>query len=181
MSGSNKGYLVVTAVGPDRAGIVSELSGLIHGLGANLEDSRMALLGGEFALLLLVSGSEAVLARVEGRLAESESALGLRLLAKRTSERSAKGTSPYRIHVSGFDRPGIVQAVTSVLARRGVNLTGLESRLVHAPESGTPLFVLEADLEVPSQLELAELRSELTTKCDEENLEVLLEARSSSG
>jgi glycine cleavage system transcriptional repressor len=175
---SDKGYLVITAVGPDRAGIVSELSGLIHGLGANLEDSRMALLGGEFALLLLVAGTEAVLGRVEARLAESEASLGLKLQAKRTSAtRAPKSVLPYRIRVSGFDRPGIVQTVTSLLARRGVNLTALESRLAHAPHSGTPLFVLEADLDVPSELALSDLRRELASKCDEENLDVSLEAR----
>jgi glycine cleavage system transcriptional repressor len=175
---SDKGYLVITAVGPDRAGIVSELSGLIHGLGANLEDSRMALLGGEFALLLLVAGTEAVLGRVEARLAESETSLGLRLQSKRTSAtRAPKSVLPYSIRVSGFDRPGIVQTVTSLLARRGVNLTALESRVSNAPLSGTPLFVLEAELEVPSELALADLRRELANKCDEENLDVTLEAR----
>ncbi len=174
---SNKGYLVVTALGPDRPGIVSDLSRLIHELGANLEDSRMAVLGGEFALLLLVSGADATLGGVESRLASSAEALGLRVLCKRTSEeRSGRDVLPYTIRVSGFDRPGIVQTVTSLLARRNVNVSALESRLSYAAESGTPLFVLEAELEVPSATALAELRRELNAKCDEENLDVVLEA-----
>ncbi len=51
---ANKSYLVLTAVGPDRPGLVSEISSLVLAAGANLEDSRMAILGGEFALLVLV-------------------------------------------------------------------------------------------------------------------------------
>src|SRR5262245_30460436 len=35
---TEKSYLVLTAVGPDRPGIVSELSALIHRAGANVED-----------------------------------------------------------------------------------------------------------------------------------------------
>lgn len=172
-----KSYLVITAVGPDRPGIVSDLSRLIHSAGANLEDSRMAVLGGEFALLLLISGSEEALTQVEARGAEGEASLGLRFLAKRTSSPVApKSTRPYAIKVSGLDRPGIVQTITQILARRQVNLRSVDSRLGHAPLSGTPLFVLEALLEVPSEVTLAELRRELVERCDEENLDLSLEA-----
>lgn len=175
---SEKAYLVITAVGPDRAGLVSELSALIHAAGANLEDSRMAVLGGEFALLLLVSGANASLAQVEGRVREAEAGLGLTLLFKRTTgPRTLRNVLPYTIRVSGFDRPGIVQTVTGILARRSVNVSALESRVVNAPESGTPLFVLEASLEVPSEVALSDLRRELGQRCDEENLDLTLEAR----
>jgi glycine cleavage system transcriptional repressor len=173
-----KNYLVLSAVGPDRPGIVSDLSAWIHAVGANLEDSRMAVLGGEFALLLLVSGPDAALALCEAEAASRAEALGLHVWHKRTSgPRSPRNVLPYAIRVSGFDRPGIVQAVTQVLARHGVNVTSLESRLAFAPHSGTPLFVLEADLEVPSELALGKLRRELGAECEEENLDLTLEAR----
>ena len=41
--------LVVTAVGPDRAGIASDFTGHVHAAGANLADSRMVNLRGHFA------------------------------------------------------------------------------------------------------------------------------------
>ena len=47
---TNKSYLVLTALGPDRPGLVNEISAMVLAAGANLEDSRMAILGGEFAL-----------------------------------------------------------------------------------------------------------------------------------
>ena len=171
-------YLVITAVGPDRPGIVSALSSLIHNAGANLEDSRMAVLGGEFALLLLVSGVDAALSTVERRASDSEASLGLRVMSKRTTgPRAPRNVLPYSIRVSGFDRPGIVQSVASLLAERGVNVASFESRVTNAPLSGTPLFVLEAELEVPSEVTLSALRKELSARCDEENLDFALEAR----
>jgi glycine cleavage system transcriptional repressor len=173
---NEKKFLVVTAVGPDRPGIVSDLSGIIHGAGANLEDSRMAALGGEFALLLLASGTDAALARLGNALADNQQRLGLQIVQKPTSPSAPDPrVLPYSIRVSGFDRPGIVQAVTQTLARRSVNVRSLESRLTYAAESGTPLFVLQAQLEVPSEVTLSELRRELSARCDEENLELSFE------
>ena len=91
---NQKKFLVVTAVGPDRSGIVSELSGIIHQAGANLEDSRMAALGGEFAVLLLASGEDAALERLTRVLADSQAKLGLHIVQRPTSAPSSKLPNP---------------------------------------------------------------------------------------
>jgi glycine cleavage system transcriptional repressor len=173
---TDKTYLVLTAVGPDRPGLVSEIASAIHAAGANLEDSRMAILGGEFALLLLLSGPEAAATAVEKATGPLGEKLGLRVLSKRTGRGAQRNFLPYRISVTGFDRPGIVLRVSEILARRGVNVASLESRLAYAPLSGTPMFVLEAELQVPSEVALSELRRELAAQCDEENLDLTLES-----
>ena len=173
---NDKTFLVLTAVGPDRPGLVSEIASAIHGAGANLEDSRMAILGGEFALLLLVSGTATAALAVEKAAAPLGEKLGLRVLLKRTGRAQHRDFLPYRISVSGVDRPGIVLLVSEILARRGVNVASLQSHLAHVPESGTPLFVLEADLQVPSEVALAELERELVAECDEENLDLTFDS-----
>jgi glycine cleavage system transcriptional repressor len=173
---AEKSYLVLTAVGPDRPGLVNEISSLVFAARANLEDSRMAILGGEFALLVLVSGDPAAIAQVEHGSAELGARLGLRVLTKPTSpQQASRDFLPYQIRVTGVDRPGIVQRVASVLAGRGVNVASLESRLSYAPLSGTPMFILEAALQIPSALALADLRRELSSACDEENWDFTLE------
>jgi glycine cleavage system transcriptional repressor len=173
---AEKNYLVLTAVGPDRPGLVSELSSLVLAAGANLEDSRMAILGGEFALLILVSGEPRAVTRVEESAGELGSRLGLRVMTTPTSpQQPAQDFLPYRIKVTGVDRPGIVQRVSAVLAGRGVNVASLESRLAYAAESGTAMFILDAALQIPSALALADLRRELATACDEESWEFSLE------
>src|SRR6185369_15566326 len=126
----NKSYLVLTAVGPDRPGLVNEISSMVLAAGANLEDSRMAILGGEFALLMLVSGEESKMHDVDSRSAALGERLGLRVITKHTSpQQAASDFLPYQIRVTGVDRPGIVQRVAAVLAGRGVNVASLESRL----------------------------------------------------
>jgi predicted amino acid-binding ACT domain protein len=45
--------LAVTVIGRDRPGIIADTTRLLAGLGANLEDSTMSILGGHFAMVLL--------------------------------------------------------------------------------------------------------------------------------
>jgi glycine cleavage system transcriptional repressor len=150
---------------------------MIHEAGANLEDSRMAILGGEFALIVLVSGPETAVGRVERSSPELSSELGLEIWVRETArDRGPKSYVPYRIRVTGVDRPGIVHGVSEILARRGVNVASLESRLAYAPLSGTPMFVLEAELQLPGEVALSELRRDLASACEEDNLDFVLEA-----
>jgi glycine cleavage system transcriptional repressor len=169
-------HLVLTAIGPDRPGLVKALSSMVHEAGANLEDSRMAILGGEFALLVLVSGSEAAIAKVEGSAERVGAELGLKVLSKRTQAEPRRDFLPYALRVSGVDRPGIVASVSALIARHGINVASLESDVTFAPLSGTPLFTLEAELQVPSEIALAELRRQVAALSEEENLDVTLEA-----
>jgi glycine cleavage system transcriptional repressor len=174
---SERWYMVLTAIGPDRPGLVQEISRAIHESSANLEDSRMAILGGEFALILLFSGPPSAVDAVRARTATFESSLGLRVSLKETTRAAvSQGFLPYRLRVSGVDRPGIVAAVSKVLAGRSINVASLESRVNNAPLSGTPLFLLHAELQVPSEVALSSLRRDFAAACDEENLDFSLEA-----
>lgn len=58
--------IVLTLTGPDRVGLVEDVTARILDCGGNVETSRMARLGGAFAILLLASLPVAVqLADVE--------------------------------------------------------------------------------------------------------------------
>jgi glycine cleavage system transcriptional repressor len=169
-------YMVLTAVGPDRPGIVQEISAAIHASDANLEDSRMAILGGEFALILLFSGPPSSIERVRDRAAAIESRLGLRLSLHETRKATpTRASSPYHLKVSGMDRPGIVAAISKMLAARSINVSSFESRVQNAPESGTPLFLLRAEIQVPSELAPASLQKDLAATCEDQSLDFVLE------
>lgn len=174
---ADKNLVVLTAVGSDRPGLVSELSTLIHDKGANIEDSRMAVLGGEFALVLLFSGNADAVAEVEAESAKLSERLGLTFFFKATEAGRPKDSLAYRLRVSGHDHPGIVQRVTSVLSRFEINVASLDTAVVHAPMTGTPTFVLKAEIDIPSSVPLTKAREALTTACEAVNLDCVLEAR----
>jgi glycine cleavage system transcriptional repressor len=99
-------YQVLTAVGRDRPGLVEKISALLLVAGANLEDSRMAILGGEFALILLFSGPDTAVAAVAQQSEVLGRQLDLRISLAPTEPRTARGEFlPYSLEVGGVDRP----------------------------------------------------------------------------
>jgi len=51
---NNKSFLVLSALGKDKPGIVDQLSKAIFDLDCNITDTRMTVLGGEFARLQMI-------------------------------------------------------------------------------------------------------------------------------
>jgi glycine cleavage system transcriptional repressor len=164
-------------VGADRPGLVSGLSTLIHDRGANIEDSRMAVLGGEFAIVLLFSGTADAVTQVEAASGEVADSLGLTLFFRQTEIGLPTKSLAYRLQVSGMDHPGIVQRVTDVLSGFEINVAALDTSVVHAPMSGTPTFLLRADVEIPADVSVRKTREALQAACEADNLDCILEPR----
>jgi glycine cleavage system transcriptional repressor len=164
----------VTAIGRDRPGIVAAISEALLGLQGNIEDSQMSILRGHFAVMLIVRLPEGVDgAALEERLEGVRSDLDLEAIA--VSLVDDLGGRPARpshvLTVYGADHPGIVHAVSAALAERGVNISGLETRLTGAGES--PLYVMTIEVAIPESSE-SDLQTALATVADEAKLEVSL-------
>ncbi|CAG0939665.1 partial Glycine cleavage system transcriptional repressor, partial [Gallionellaceae bacterium] len=107
-------YLALTASGEDKVGLVDRLSSNITESGCNIEESRMAVLGGQFALIMLVSGPWNALAKLEAQMEPLGKQLGLTIIHKRTKKREqTKPAIPYRVEVVAMDHPGIVRSLSA--------------------------------------------------------------------
>src|SRR3989338_7416408 len=107
MSGSPKEHLVIPAVGPDRVGLVEQITQFLLHEGCNIEDSKMAVFCGEFTIILLVSGEAAGLERVGQSLNTLTTQTGLTFTSKKPVARTAVGSSlPCRLQASCLDHPG---------------------------------------------------------------------------
>ncbi len=168
--------LVMTAVGPDRSGLVGQLTGSLHKAGGNVADSRMVNLRGQFALLVLVEADEAVLPGLRQAFENTAQSLGLTVsVTPQAAALSAVKGVPYRLKTYSADQPGIVARVSDLLRQHGVNIEELSTRLQSAPFAGEPLFTMEIDMTVPSGVSVRKLRAELETVCDGLNADVDLE------
>ena len=167
--------LVVTAIGPDRAGIAADFSGHVHASGANLADSRMMNLRGQFALIALVEGAPEALEALKNRLRESSEALGLTFDFSAAPRASGGKGVPFRLKTYSMDQPGIVHKVTTFLRERSINIEELESTLESAPFMGTPVFTMELVMLVPAAANVKELRRALEELGDTLNCDVDLD------
>lgn len=172
-----KSYLVLTAVGPDRPGIVNEVSKFLFDRGCNLEDSRMAILGGEFALIVLVSGATDNVAKARSEFPSMAAKIGLTGTAKDAEGpqgRKDKGFVPFSVRAVGLDHPGIVHQIAHTLHEIGANIESLETHAASAPFTGAPMFTLQMRVGVPPSIALPELRAKLQNVCDAVNVDVTI-------
>jgi len=165
-------HLVMTFTGHDRPGIVEYLTKLILDHGGNVEASRMSRLGGEFAVLMLIAVPspkfEALRETVRGLRSED-----YKVTTRETNHsygRTFSGWLPFQIKVVGADHEGIIHQITRHLAGRGVNIETMDTGLVEAPMSGTPLFTMSAVVLAPPDLPYHDLRDELAAVGDSLNV-----------
>lgn len=171
-----KTFLVISALGEDRPGLVNQISRVVFEHGCNIEDSRMAVLGGEFAAIILVEGKWNTLAKIENALPELERQLGLTIITKRTGERATgRNLLPYGIDVVSMDHPGIVNNLAGFFADRGINIEDMSTSSYAAPHTGTPMFSVHMTVGIPGDMHIGTLRDEFMDFCDGLNLDALLE------
>ncbi|HEY7461356.1 MAG TPA: ACT domain-containing protein [Gemmatimonadota bacterium] len=168
-------HLVVTTTGPDRPGIVQRVTRVLVAHGGNVEEARMARLGGEFAAIMLVSAPEANLQPLQKDLVELE-AENLRVVARLTTKAAEpfRGYVPYELALSGADHVGILHAVSDFLAREGINIESLDTEVTNAPVTGIALFSMRAVLQAPPSISFAELRRRLAEIADELGVDIEL-------
>jgi glycine cleavage system transcriptional repressor len=171
-----KNFLVISALGGDRSGIVDQLSRIILDNGCSIVDSRMTVLGGEFAILLMIEGNWNTLAKLEGTLPGIEQQLGLTIIAKRTTERpSGPDLLPYGVEVVSLDHPGIIHHLASFFSQRKINIEDMATSAYAAAHTGTPMFAVHMTVGIPSNIHIATLREEFMEFCDSMNLDAVLE------
>lgn len=172
---ADKDHLILTAIGPDRIGLVQKIAAFISRQGCNIEDSKMAVFCGEFAVIVLISGDHADLEKVSLNYREIEEETGLATSVKRPLTRApVQAFLPYKLTVSCMDHPGVVYRISGILSGLGVNIESMETKTHAAPVSGTPIFQLEADLAVPTKTNVNQLRERFNEIQREENIDIEL-------
>lgn len=165
------GRAVISTIGQDRPGLVSELTERVTALKLSIDDSRMSILGGEFAVLMSVKGTVTALASLEAELSAYCTANGLACLFRRSTDRGPVDAMPYRVAVTTMDHPGIVHRVADFFSNQGVNIVDLRTETAPAPHTGTPLFSLAMTIELPAHSNGAKLQASFQEFCDDQDLD----------
>jgi glycine cleavage system transcriptional repressor len=171
-------YAVLSTVGPDRKGMADDIANIAVEFNCNIEDSKMSVLGGEFAVIMLISGDEE---KIKELISQSEN-IGKRFdmiinIKQTTPPHILEKGIPYILESISMDTPGIVHAITRYLRELSINIEDLETDKSPAPLSGTPMFHMRAYIIIPSTVNLARFKERLADIEHEKNLDIILKAR----
>ncbi len=164
--------LVLSAIGPDRPGLVDHLTDALAAHHASVADSRMVNLHGQFALIMRLQVPPEHDQRLQEQIPAEAARLGLTTLVRAADEHVTSQGVPYRIRTYAMDQVGLVHRITHVLSTHRVNIEDLSTKLEHGPHTGTPLFSMDMVVTVPVDTPLKSVREDLEQLCAELNCDL---------
>ncbi|WP_117235171.1 glycine cleavage system protein R [Vibrio maerlii] len=166
-------HLVVTAVGTDRPGICNQVVHLATQAGCNIVDSRIALFGNEFTLIMLVSGSNANITRVETMLPLLGQEHELITMMKRTSPHEELDNSyTLEAFIESDDRIGLTEQFTEFFADRNIGLSSLSAQTIKGSKVHTSQdqFHISMTALVDANCNLMQLQEEFEQLCQQQGV-----------
>jgi len=161
-------HLVITAVGSDRPGISNQVIHLVTSADCNIVDSRIALFGNEFTLIMLISGSQNGITRVETTLPLLAQEHGLITMMKRTQPHTEPDHS-YRVEVfiESDDKQGLTEQFTQFFADRNIGLSSLSAQTIDKDkiQRDCDQFHLSMRASVDEEYNLMQLQEEFNSLC----------------
>ncbi len=157
--------IIVTVYGEDKSGIIARVSEILFSRGCNLEDVSMTILEGRFAMMMSASvSSDAMISGVwDGLklLGSKPWSLDCRIVelgsSKKTSKKSIDAT--FIITAFGKDRVGIVYKISRALSALGVNIVGLDSRILGS--GGKTIYGMLLEINAPKTAQERKIRQVL--------------------
>ena len=143
--------LIISAFGPDRKGIVSEISSFINQYNGNIETSRMIRLEEQFSILILIEIENENIKKLKS---EIESIENLKVDINTTNSFNEKYKNKFHLYINGADNEGIVYSFSNYFSKLNINIEEVSTSIKNAPMSATPLFMM--DLIITTSIEIDE-------------------------
>ena len=161
-------HLVITAVGTDRPSVCNQVVHLVTQSGCNIIDSRIALFGKEFTLIMLLSGKANNITRVETTLPLLGQEHDLITIMKRTSTHDIiENSYTVEVFVESVDKIGLTEQFTQFFADRNIGLDSLSARTIHKSkvQLDNDQFHISITASLPSECNLMQLQEEFGALC----------------
>lgn len=172
---------IVSAIGPDKIGIVMETTKAITGAGGNVGDSRMSRLSGSFSMLMTVTGTDSSIANMTDTLNKMSGGKdGMEYKVREVvGEEDGKGDEDEFaafFRLEGADSPGLITKVTSIFSAHALSVDYIETEAASAPFGGTTLFSMDGRVTLsgpmPASFDPDVIREKLDALADEENVDI---------
>lgn len=139
-------HLVLTAIGKDKTGLVSELTALVSQCKCNILDSKMAIFGSEFTMIMLIEGANTELLQLETLLPELAMKLDLLTMMKRTTHHQQRAQNLYLVELEGPDQAGTIKQITSYFTQHDIGVSSLKSKALVKDEKDWQAAEIQVNL-----------------------------------
>ncbi len=164
--------LIISANGPDKKGIVSEMSSIIGKHNANIETSKMIRLEKEFAMLILIDIQHEKIKMLTEALNQIDD-LSVSLIKTKTNQ-NILYENKFHLYINGADNEGIVYAFSKFLSEININIDEVNTKIKNAPMSATPLFMMDLVIGSKSKINKKELDDKLNSIAEKLGVEVTI-------
>lgn len=156
-----KTSLILTAIGPDKPGLVELLATTLAEHQANWQQSSMSRLAGQFAGILIATADtdrvDSLLTALDGL---AQQGLNVSVVTEASGSSAATGTA-LTLELVGHDKPGIVRDISRALAARNISVEELTTEVVSGSMSAEQLFKAQASLLMPAGADIDDLQDAL--------------------
>jgi len=167
---SSQHYLVITALGVDRPGIVNTITRHVSSCGCNIEDSRLAMLGEEFTFIMLLSGSWNAITLIESTLPLKGAELDLLIVMKRTTAKPGVAMpATVWVQVDVPDSPHLIERFTALFDAHNMNIAELVSRTQPARGDATAQLFIQITAHSPASQDASIIEQAFKALCTELN------------
>ena len=166
--------VILSVIGPDKPGIVSNISEIIKNHSGNIDTSRMIRLENFFTIMVLISIDDKNLKNLETDL-NKDTNYKITINETNNNLKSIVDNEEETIiHLDGIDNEGLVYKITNALAELNINIEELETNITNAPMSGATLFSLIAKIS-HTELNYEVLSEKMNTLSDELDVNIKIQ------
>ncbi len=171
---------ILSVLGQDRPGIVALVARTLAAGGWNIEDITQTILQTEFAGIFLITSDapgqvDVLQQKLNAELEGLELSARVKPMASALPNLTIEPTEPFVVIATGEDRVGTISAVATVMEKFSANINNL--RTIQRKELGPNHVIMIYELDVPGNVELSDLRSELEQVGSKLELQISIQHR----
>jgi glycine cleavage system transcriptional repressor len=172
-------YLTISFIAKNQNTVINQLIYLTAKNNCHIEESRFALLGNDFAGIMRASGNWDAIAKLEtaiANLTDKKDKSDIVLELKRNESFKAGGDYlPYLAQVVALNTVGLVHEISEFFTNQSIQIIDLQTDPFKASHSNTAMMTLSTRINIPPNINIADLRERFMMLCDELNVDGIME------
>ena len=172
--------MFISVIGRDRPGILAAISRILQDQDCNIENISQTILQSVFGALMIVSIPESLEEQslksiILKNLSDPDLDVFVKAYDRVTAAVDTVSSHPFVITTLGPDKPGLVNAITTVFAKYDINVTNLKAVFKGGTDPRDNVMIFEVDM--PAETSLPEVRTELQRAAQKLDLDINIQHR----